>query len=126
MTTFELHGTTFKTLEHIAEVKQRTALFNRFYNKKQLFKAYLNKFIFNEDGVSREQSYKEVLETSNGFTPCGRYVHVGKTDWYVMIVKIEDIPESKIEDLKSKMIFSDSFFLKDDNGQIFYFEIDED
>jgi len=127
MTTINYFGHEAPCLEHISEIKEKSGLFNRFYNKKQMLKFYLGKFKFVEDGDEENENYNWVLETSDGFTPCGRRVTVGKRDTSVTFVKFETLKndESEIENVLSYIAW-DSFFMKADDSQIYLVIVHED
>ena len=131
MTTMDFYGNEVKVLEHMKEIKEKTSLFNRFYNKKQMLKFYLDKFIFREDGKDTEEDYDWVLKSSNGLTPCGRRVTIGSTDTSVTFVKLEDLhndiaKKNSVQDEVLSSLDWDSFFMKADDGQIYYVEVNED
>lgn len=127
MTTINYFGRTVPCMEHISEIKEKSHLFNRFYNKKQMLKFYLGKFKFVEDGDEVNEDYDYVLETSDGFTPCGRRITVGRIDTDVTFVKFETLrdDESEIENVLSFLEW-DSFFMKADDGQIYLVIVHED
>lgn len=127
MTNIDYFGHSVPCMEHISEIKEKSSIFNRFYNKKQMLKFYLGKYKFVEDGDEENEDYNWVLETSDGFTPCGRRVTVGKRDTSVTFVKFETLKnnESEIDNVLSYIAW-DSFFMKADDGQIYLVIVHED
>lgn len=119
MTTITYRGETFKCLEHMSEIKKEAFnghLFNRFYNKKQMFKFLLEQ---NEADETDMLGKLSGLVVNNG------------PDWYIAIYKIEDLD---IEDTMFDHMVNDYkedwcvtwFFVKDDAGQVYLVDTDED
>lgn len=129
MTTIDYFGHEVSCMEHIKEIKEKSSIFNRFYNKKQMLKFYLDEYVFvYGDGEEEYESYKRVLESSGGYTPCGRRVTTGKRDTSVTLVKFETLKndKSQIEDVLYHIEWWDWFFMKADDGQVYLVQVDED
>jgi len=130
MTKIEFYGKTFDCCEHMAEIKEAssTSLLNRFYNKKQMFKELLGKVYRKYDGEKPEQ-YNITTEDGEYGRYCGQIIVTGRLDQYVEIYRIEDLDMSydySLEDIEDRIIWNQAFFVKDDNGQIYLFFVDED
>lgn len=114
--------------EHISELKNVGSdckyLFGRFYNKKQLLNAYLNKYTFTEDGETTEEDPEDA--EGNCGQPCGGATVIGSRvgDYWVLVYKLEDIgrDESEMEEVLYKLKWNSATFLKADDGQIYFIE----
>jgi hypothetical protein len=119
MTTIMVNGNEYELLEHMAEVKKTNNgfLFNRFYNKKQMFNYYKQKVEPNEEG-----RYGAPLVGSDCF----------ENDNYIAtieICKLADIDFSRndIESLEDDLEWGDdTFFVKDNDGTIYVVFTDVD
>lgn len=134
MITINFKGKDINVLEHMSEVKavdsDNQYIFGRFYNKKQLFKTMLGDDFFSDtDEIVSEHNRLDPDEEDNYGPICGRYVVVNSRigDYAISIYKLEqlDVDEDSIDDILSDLDWN-SFFLKADDGQIYFFEVHVD
>lgn len=122
MTTFTFNGKQYKCLEHIKEIKETDCgdFFKKYYNKKQMFKDFLGKVkIITDDGTTEFS-----IDPVNGYD--SPYDSLGKLSGQLIYTKDYDYkiefyrPEHIVEDIDSDISWGDSFFVKDDNGQVWF------
>lgn len=120
----EFGGQQVDVLEHMKELKKDSDfnhIFGRFYNKKQLLKHYIGKYMFYDrsEGIKDE----EELEEDEYGIPSGGETVIGSTigDYYVVFYKLEDIGQTE-ESIKAVLFQLNwgGVFIKDDNGQIWF------
>lgn len=112
MTTIRFHGKDYKCFEHMSEVKEskrRRWVLGRYYNKKQMLKALIGKETKGELG-----------------TKLCHKVHTGETDYLLEIYKLQNLSTRKYDWVEESLELGDSFFLKDDEGQIYFFYLQID
>ena len=128
MTTFKFKGKTYPCLEHIKEIKATPQgdLFKKYYNKKQMFKDLLGKVKRIDDNGTHEF----YIDPVKGYVfPYDSY---GKISGQVIYTKDYDYdiefyrPKYIVEDIERTMAWGDSFFVKDDDGQVWFVYIDVD
>lgn len=130
MTTEIIFGKKVNVLEHMAEIKEVSDQFGRFYNKKQMFKAFLGKDVFidkaehinavNDIETFNQQQYDPYFGDAVGArTVCG------VDDVSIVFYRVEDLLEEEKENIFSAVDWG-SFFVKDDNGQIYFVYVNED
>jgi hypothetical protein len=129
MTTITIFGRTHKVYEHMSELKADYRFAKRFYNKKQFFKYFIGNYIVNDRDEGEEEDFYEPDEF-RFHNALGRRVGFGGNgpDYTFEIVKVEDITPEEAEDdwVLSEGYGAESFFIKDDNGQVYYVYYDED
>ena len=122
MTTFTFNGKQYKCLEHIKEIKETDCgdYFKKYYNKKQMFKDFLGKVkIITDDGTTEFS-----IDPVNGYD--SPYDSLGKLSGQLIYTKDYDYkiefyrPEYIVEDIDFDISWGDSFFVKDDNGQVWF------
>ena len=119
MTTIIVNGNEYELLEHMAEIKKTANgfLFNRFYNKKQMFNYYKQNVEPNEEG-------------RYGAPLVGSYFLDGEHySAVVEICKLADIELNRddIESLEDDLECGDNtFFVKDNDGTIYVVFTDVD
>ena len=122
MTTFTFNGKQYKCLEHIKEIKETDCgdYFKKYYNKKQMFKDFLGKVkIITDDGTTEFS-----IDPVNGYD--SPYDSLGKLSGQFIYSKDYDYkiefyrPEHIVEDIEWDISWGDSFFVKDDNGQVWF------
>lgn len=121
----DFFGHSVDVIEHIAELKNKfkyEGYFNRFYNKKQMFKFFLGRDVFvSEDGDRQEEEIDDF--------PCrGRYVNCsykGCSDSVcIEFYRVSDLcPDS---DLVEDFDWYNLTFIQDDAGKCWIIKIDED
>ena len=112
MTTIIVNGNKYEVLEHMAEIKKTANgfLFDRFYNKKQMFNYYKKNVESNEEG-----RYGAPLVGSDFFEN-SNYGAI------VEICKLDDIDFNRddVESLEDDLEYGDdTFFIKDNDGTIY-------
>ena len=122
MTTFTFNGKQYKCLEHIKEIKETDCgdFFKKYYNKKQMFKDFLGKVkIITDDGTTEFS-----IDPVKGYD--SPYDSLGKISGQLIYTKDYDYkiefyrPEHIVEDIEWDISWGDSFFVKDDNGQVWF------
>ena len=128
MTTFTFKGKQYKCLEHIKEIKETDCgdFFKKYYNKKQMFKDFLGKAkIITDDGTTEFS-----IDPVKGYD--SPYDSLGKISGQLIYTKDYDYkiefyrPEHIVEDIDFDISWGDSFFVKDDNGQVWFICTNED
>lgn len=119
MTTIIVNGNKYDLLEHMSEIKKTANgfLFNRFYNKKQMFDYYKKRLDPSEEG-----RYGAPLVGSDFFENenYGAIVEICKLDDI-------DFDRDDVESLEEDLEYNDStFFVKDDDGIIYVIFTDVD
>ena len=125
-----------EVLEHIAEAKwclPSTA--QRFYNRKQFFKAYLNVFKRNDyDDDLHKRVTEDIPEelipeyacrvVPEGTKCCGMFITTDP-DTSIALFKLKDMEIN--EELIEEMGFRNCFFMENpDDGEIYFIDTDED
>lgn len=123
MKKFDFNGNLVELLEHMSEVKGKSDLFNRFYNKKQMFKFFLGKYVF-KDGDDVEISNTPEDADYLGI-PCGTYVKLGSEDISITFYRVEDLDPIFTDTIMELYDWGPSFFIQEDSGQIYFVEIGE-
>ena len=122
MTTFTFKGKQYKCLEHIKEIKETDCgdFFKKYYNKKQMFKDFLGKVkIITDDGTTEFS-----IDPVKGYD--SPYDSLGKISGQLIYTKDYDYtiefyrPEHIVEDIEWDISWGDSFFVKDDDGQVWF------
>lgn len=114
-------GKEYDCLEHMKEIKlvADKQLFGRFFNKKQMFNFFLGHSRRNDEGEITDEKMDPEDDGYHGIC-YGRYVYTGRYDALVEFYKIGELkPDMYVN------IF-DSFFVKDDAGQIWYVNVNVD
>lgn len=128
MTTITFQGKQYPCLEHIKEIKNTPCgdYFKKYYNKKQMFKDLLGKVKrITDDGTD-----EFCIDPISGYD--SPYDSHGKVSGQLVYIKdycyiIEFYrPEYIIEDIEWDMSWGDSFFVKDDDGQVWFVYINVD
>ena len=141
MTTVEVAGKQYPCLEHMNEIKNTAngELFNKYYNKKQMFKDLLYKVKRRYCGKNAKIEEFEI-DPAKGFNSeydnyglmVGQVVYSGSYCYTIEIYKLEDLlcpmtseffyEESEFdhEQLAELLDWESSFFVKDDNGQVYF------
>ena len=128
MTTFTFNGKQYKCLEHINEIKNTDCgdFFKKYYNKKQMFKDFLGKVkIITDDGTTEFS-----IDPVNGYD--SPYDTHGKVSGQLIYIKDYDYkiefyrPEHIVDDIDFDISWGESFFVKDDNGQVWFIYTNED
>ena len=134
MTTVEINGAKYPCLEHMKEIKETDngELFNKYYNKKQMFKDLLGKVkrYYKDEYPERtefsfdpDEGYES--EFDNFGKLAGQLIHAGGDyDYTIEIYKVEDLDFDEL-DLAYELNWG-SFLVKDDNGQIYFVYTNED
>lgn len=133
MTTFTFKGRQYQCLEHMSEIKNTGCgeLFKKYYNKKQMFKDFLGKSKritddgtteFAIDPINGYDSPYESFGKVSGQVICTKYYY----DYTIEFYRIEHIADYMIEDVESSIDWGDSFFVKDDAGQIWFVYVNND
>lgn len=133
MTTVNINGNNYECLEHMKEIKAtyNGHLFNKYYNKKQMFKDLLGK-------VKRYYKYEKPQREEFKFNPeegfeseydnfgkmVGQVIYSADYDYTIEIYKVEDL-NFKVLDLVRELDWG-SFLVKDDNGQVYFVYTNED
>ena len=133
MTTIEVEGKQYPCLEHMSEIKEASTveLFNKYYNKKQMFKDLLGK-------VKRYYKYEKPQKEEFEFDPeegfeseydnfgkmVGQVIYSADYDYTIEIYKVEDLNFGDL-DLARELNWG-SFLVKDDNGQVYFVYTNED
>jgi len=136
MFTIKLFDRDITVLEHMKEIKATSngRLFNRFYNKKQMFSFFLGKDIYIMDG---ERSETPIRAKGTFGKLAALYVKCGETDNCIEFYRVEDI--TNVEEIQARVdsdygyyiatadhLYASSFFVKDDAGQIYFVTTHED
>lgn len=127
-----------EVLEHMAEAKwYLPSTAQRFYNRKQFFKAYLNVFKRNDYDYDLHKRVTEDIpeELIPEYADCSEVVPEGTKcygmfcttapDTWVALFKLKDMEINKelIEDMNVR----DCFFMENpDDGEIYFIDTDED
>ena len=122
MTTFTFNGKQYKCLEHIKEIKETDCgdFFKKYYNKKQMFKDFLGKVkIITDDGTTEfsidpVNGYDFPYDTRGKIS--GQLIYTKDYDYKIEFYR----PEHIAEDIDFDISWGDSFFVKDDNGQVWF------
>ena len=127
MTTITFNGKQYNCLEHMKEIKEKvTELFNKYYNKKQMFKDLVGKvrrdFRPNGDGL---EEYNIETEEGDFGKFCGQRVYSGSWCYDIEVYKIEELDPNMYNEVESALDW-DCFFVKDDNGQVYFIYTDVD
>lgn len=129
MTTCMFKGKQYICLEHISEIKNLDCgdFFKKYYNKKQMFKDFLGKVKEITDEGTTEFSIDPIKGyDSSSYDPrgkvSGRLVYM--KDYFYIIDFYR--PEHIVEDIDFDISWGDSFFVKDDNGQVWFVYTNED
>lgn len=128
MTTFTFKGKQYKCLEHINEIKNTDCgdFFKKYYNKKQMFKDFLGKVkIITDDGTTEfsidpVNGYDSPYDTRGKIS--GQLIYTKDYDYKIEFYR----PEHIVEDIDFDISWGDSFFVKDDNGQVWFVYTNED
>lgn len=129
MKTIIFGGQKVDVCEHMSEIKAKTDYFNRFYNRKQMLKYYLDNFTICENGTEYEDH--RIPEERFGIASGRRIILAGGgiyDDCSIAFIKIEDIYPRAITDcLDCLSDNSDNcFFMESNEGQIYLIYIEED
>lgn len=128
MTTITFQGKQYPCLEHIKEIKEtfNGELFNKYYNKKQMFKDLVGKVKRKHDDIGKIQEfdidpegYESEFDSFGKIS--GQLVHTGP-DWTIELYKLKNI----VDDISDAMEWGDCFFVKDDSGEIWWIYTDLD
>ena len=133
MTTVKINGIEYPCLEHIKEIKETSngELFNRYYNKKQMFKDLLGKVKrYYEDERPQREEFE--FDPEEGFESeydnfgkmVGQVIYSANYDYTIEIYKVEDLNFDDL-DLADALDWG-SFLVKDDNGQVYFVYTNED
>ena len=128
MTTINYKGKEFECLEHMREIKELDddgiGIMKRFFNKKQMFSFFLGKFVYKDDDgkyVDDDDFYddEEFGKASGSLTG-----YNDNGDFYITFYNLKDLNISA-EELEKRMLWY-GFFVKADNGEVYYVEMDID
>ena len=129
MTTITFQGKQYPCLEHMKEIKKTSngELFNKYYNKKQMFKDLVGKVRrrYEDDDETQEfdidpEGYVSEFDAYGKIS--GQRIHSGSVDWTIELYKLKNIED----DISDKMQWNSSFFVKDDSGEIWWIYTDID
>lgn len=123
MTKITFNGKDFDCLEHISEVKAKAGneLFGKYYNKKQLFKDLLYKVRrdYRPNGDELEEYDIPYGEEGDFGHFLGQKIYSGSWCFNIEVYKIEDLDSDMYDEVENALDW-DSFFLKDDDGQVWF------
>lgn len=128
MTTVNINGNNYECLEHMSEIKNTLNgdLFNKYYNKKQMFKDFLGKVRrdLRPNGGNLEEY---CINKENGYYGqfVGQKVYSGNYCYTIEFYKIEDLDFTQV-DLDIELEAEQGFLVKDDNGQLYFVWTNED
>ena len=129
MKTILFGGRKVDVCEHMSEIKAKTDYFDKFYNRKQMLKYYLNNFVICQDGVEYEDH--RIPNERFGIASGRRITLAGRDrsdDECITFIKIENIRPKTIDDCLDCL--SDNpdncFFMESNEGQIYLIYIEED
>lgn len=130
MITINIDGKNYVCLEHISEIKDtfNGQLFNKYYNKKQMFKDILGKVSIDERPEGGSLIEYPISKEDGDFGQfVGKKAGYGSIEYTIEIYKLEDLDFSAI-DLDSELNEGDwgSFLVKDDSGQVYFVYTMED
>ena len=125
MKTITFNGKDYNCLEHMKEIKATSngELFNRFYNKKQMFNFFLGKDQRNIEGEKTVEPINDDYDDDLGIAS-GLWVYSGSWCGVVELFKLENVDVNTFENWdvheavkEDKLFYLDTFFVEDDNGQ---------
>lgn len=122
MTTITFQGKQYPCLEHMKEIKEtfNGELFNKYYNKKQMFKDLVGKVKrrYEDDDETQDfdidpEGYESEFQSFGKIS--GQRIHSGSVDWTIELYKLKNITE----DLGDATEWG-CFFVKDDSGEVWW------
>ena len=129
MTTCMFKGKQYKCLEHIKEIKDTDCgdYFKKYYNKKQMFKDFLGKVKIITDEGTTEQSIDPIKGYDSSYNShgkvSGQLIYIKDYDYKIEFYRPEHIVD---DDLDFDISWGDSFFVKDDDGHVWFVHTNED
>lgn len=128
MTKIKFNGKEYDCLEHVKEIKEFSDLFNKYYNKKQLFKDLLYKVTRDYRPIGDRLVKYEIPNGEDGEFGrfIGQKVYSGSECFAIEIYRIEDLDPETFEEIDFVLDDGDSFLVKDDDGQVYFFYIEMD
>ena len=137
MTQVMFAGKLYPCFEHIDEIKIYAMnfpdyyhLFKRFYNKKQMFNLFLKPV--EDDKEIMEQGiddfFEGTIDLDIGRPRYFAYASEDAFDWSVTSYKLEDLytDHVAVEELEEESMEYGDFFVKADDGQVYYLRISLD
>ena len=128
MTTCMFKGKQYICLEHINEIKKMDCgfYFKKYYNKKQMFKDFLGKVKTITDEGTTELSIDPIKGYDSPYNShgkvSGQLIYIKDYDYKIEFYR----PEHIVDDIDFDISWGESFFVKDDDGQVWFVHINED